>query len=178
MSFAGFAASAGIEYHPSRVIGFALSGRKGGDLKAQSGDTTIGSGRIPDHYSASVVFEGISGVGISARVAHDAWSSLSSLSSANTKAYDGWDTGVGIEAVGPRIMSRLVTLRAGARFRTLPFGFNGDKVSETSFAAGFGAPLTRDRASFDFAIQRASRTAGSLVKERGLILSFGLRVSP
>lgn len=178
ISFAGFAGSAGIEYHPARAIGFALSGRKGGDLRAQSGDTAIGTARLPDHYSGSVIYEGISGVAVSARVAHDSWSSLSSLLSTNTKAYDGWDTGVGIEAVGPRIMQRLVTVRAGARFRTLPFGFNGDKVSETSFAAGFGAPLTRERATFDFAIQRASRTAGSLVKERGLILSFGLRVSP
>ena len=178
ISFAGFAASAGIEFHPSRAIGFALSARKGGDLRAQEGDTTIGTARLPDHYSGSVTFEGIPGVAISARAAHDGWSSLSSLSSTNTKAYDGWDTGVGVEAAGPRVLSRLITLRAGARFRTLPFGFNGDKVSETSFAAGLGAPLTRDRASFDFAIQRASRTAGSLVKERGLILSFGLRVSP
>lgn len=178
ISFAGFAGSVGIEFHPARAIGFALAGRKGGDLRAQSGDTTIGSARIPDHYSASVIFEGIPGATISARVAHDAWSSLGSLSSSNTKAFDGWDMGGGIEAIGPRVMQRIVTLRAGARLRTLPFGFNGEKVSETAFMAGLGAPLTRDRASFDFSIQRANRSAGGDVKERGLILSFGLRVSP
>jgi hypothetical protein len=178
LSFAGFAASAGLEYHPSRVFGFALSGRKGGDLRAQSADTSIGSARLPDHFSASVGYEGIPGASISMRVAHDGWSSLSSLSSGNTKAFDGWDTGVGVEAGGPRVMQRLVTLRAGARFRTLPFAFNGDKVSEASYAIGFGAPLTRERASFDFAIQHASRKAGPDVRERGVILSFGLRVSP
>jgi hypothetical protein len=178
ISFAGFAGSVGIEYHPSPVIGFALSGRKGGDLRAQSGDTAIGSARLPDHYSASVMYEGITGASISARVAHDAWSSLSSLSSSGTKAYDGWDTGVGAEVSGPRIIQRIVTLRAGARFRTLPFGFKGQKVSETSFVAGLGIPLTRDRAAFDFAVQRANRTAGGSVKETGFILSFGLRVSP
>src|SRR5205823_7016276 len=70
VSYAGFAASVGLEFHPSRAIGFALAGRKGGDLRAESGDTTIGSGRIPDHYSASVMFEGIPGAAISARVAH------------------------------------------------------------------------------------------------------------
>jgi hypothetical protein len=75
-------------------------------------------------------------------------------------------------------MQRLVTMRAGARFRTLPFAFNGDKVSEASYAIGFGAPLTRERASFDFAIQHATRKAGPDVRERGVILSFGLRVSP
>lgn len=178
VSYAGFAGSLGLEYHPSRAIGFAVSGRKGGDLRAEDGDTTIGTGRIPDHYSASVSYEGISGVTMSARVAHDAWSSLTSLSSTGIKAFDGWDSGVGIEATGPRLMQRIITVRAGARFRTLPFGVNGEKVSEKSFAAGFGAPLTRERASFDFSIQRASRTAGSDIKERGLILSFGLRVSP
>jgi hypothetical protein len=178
MSFAGFAGSLGLEYHPSRVIGFALSGRKGGDLRAQSGDTAIGSGRIPDHYSASVTYDGITGASISARVAHDAWSSLGTLSSSGTKAFDGWDTGVGAEITGPRIMQRIIVVRGGARIRTLPFGFNGEKVSEKSFVGGLGIPLTRDRASFDFALQRANRTAGSGVKETGYIFSFGLRVSP
>jgi len=178
ISYAGFAGSLGVEWHPSRVIGFALSGRKGGDLRAQSGDTAIGSGRLPDHYSGSVTFDGIPGVTVSARTAHDSWSSLSSLSSSGIQAFDGWDTGAGVEASGPRILQRIITVRAGARFRTLPFGLNGQKVSEKSFAAGFGAPLTRDRASFDVAIQRASRTAGSDIKERGFILSVGLRVSP
>lgn len=178
ISFAGFAGSAGIEYHPSRAVGFALTGRKGGDLRTQSGDTAIGRARLPDHYSASVIFAGIPGASISARVAHDAWGSLSSLSSSNIKGFDGWDTGVGVEATGPRILQRIVMLRAGARQRTLPFGFNGEKVSETSFMAGLGAPLTRERASFDFAVQRANRTTGGDVKERGFILSFGLRVSP
>src|SRR5438105_6583078 len=42
ISYAGFAASVGIEIHPSRVIGFAPSGRKGGDLRAESGDTAVG----------------------------------------------------------------------------------------------------------------------------------------
>jgi hypothetical protein len=177
ISYAGLAASLGVEIHPSRVLALAVSGRKGGDLRAESGDSAIGSGRIPDHYSASVTFEGIPGAAISARVAHDAWSSLNSLSS-GIQGFDGWDSAVGVEASGPRFLQRIITVRAGARFRTLPFGFNGEKVSETSLAAGLGVPLTRDRAAFDFSIQRASRTAGSDVKERGFILSFGLRVSP
>lgn len=177
ISYAGFAASLGIEFHPVRSIGFALSGRKGGDLRAESGDTLIGSGRIPDHYSASVIYEGIPGAAISARVAHDSWSSLGSLSATGIQAFDGWDTGAGIEASGPRLFSRIVTVRVGARVRTLPFGYNGEKVSEKSVAAGFGVPLTRQRASFEFSAQRASRTAAD-IKERGFILSFGLRVSP
>jgi hypothetical protein len=179
ISYAGLAASIGLEWHPSRAIGFAVSGRKGGDLRAQSGDTAIGSAKLPDHYSASVLFEGIPGTTLSFRAAHDNWSTLSALSSTGIQAFDGWDFGAGLEASGPRIMQRIVTVRLGGRFRTLPFGFNGEKVSEKSFAFGLGAPLTRDRAAIDLAIQRASRTtASSDVKERGFILSIGLRVSP
>jgi hypothetical protein len=178
ISYAGLAASLGLEWHPSRTIGFAVSGRKGGDLRAQAGDTAIGRAKLPDHYSASVMFEGIPGTTLSLRAAHDNWSSLSSLSSSGIQGFDGWDVGGGVEASGPRIMQRIVTVRFGGRYRTLPFGFNGQKVSEKTFSAGLGAPLTRDRASLDLAIQRASRTAGSDVKERGFILSIGLRVSP
>jgi hypothetical protein len=74
-------------------------------------------------------------------------------------------------------MQRQLSVRAGARMRTLPFGLNGEKVSETAFMLGIGAPLTRDRATLDFSFQRAARSAGS-VNERGFIFSFGLRVSP
>jgi hypothetical protein len=43
---------------------------------------------------------------------------------------------------------------------------------------GFGLPLARNRATLDFAVQHASRSAAGDVDERGIILSFGLRVSP
>ncbi|HEY1953542.1 MAG TPA: hypothetical protein VGG76_12135 [Gemmatimonadaceae bacterium] len=178
ISYAGFAASAGVEIFPSRVIGFAVSARKGGDLRAQSGDTAIGSARLPDHYSASVLFEGIPGASITLRAAHDNWSTLSTLSSTGIKAFDGWDVGGGIEASGPRIMQRIITVRLGGRSRTLPFGYNGEKVTEKTFAGGLGIPLARDRATLDLALQRAARSASSDISERGYILSFGLRVSP
>jgi hypothetical protein len=177
VSYAGFAGSLGLEFRPSRVIGVALSGRMGGDLTAQSNDTTIGRARLPDHYSASVTYEGITGAIVSARIGHDTWSSLSGLSATGVQAYDGWDAGVGAEATGPRILQRQLTVRAGARMRTLPFSSTGEKVSETAFMLGLGAPLTRDRASLDLAFQRAARSSGD-IKERGFIFSFGLRVSP
>jgi hypothetical protein len=178
ISYAGFAASAGVEYHPSRTIGFALAARKGGDLRAEKGDTALGKGKIPDHYSASVSYDGITGATISARAAHDSWSSLTPLSSTGIQAFDGWDTSVGAEVTGPRLLQRIIIVRFGARTRTLPFGFNGQKVTETSFMGGLGAPLARDRASIDFAFQRAARSSSGPVKETGYIFSFGLRVSP
>ncbi|HEX2692705.1 MAG TPA: hypothetical protein VHL12_01525 [Gemmatimonadaceae bacterium] len=178
ISYAGFAASVGLEYHPSTTLAFAVAGRKGGDLRAETADTLIGTGRIPDHYSASVSYTGISGATLALRAAHDSWSSLSSLSSTGIQAFDGWDMSGGAEVTGPRLLQRVIFVRAGARHRTLPFGFNGQKVSETSFMAGLGAPLARDRASIDINFQHAARSADASVKETGYIFSFGLRVTP
>jgi hypothetical protein len=62
-----------------------------------------------------VTFDGITGATFSARVAHDNWSSLNSLSSSGIQAFDSWDTGVGVEATGPHIMQRIITLRGGAQ---------------------------------------------------------------
>lgn len=177
VSFSGFAGSVGISYHPSRIIGFALSGRKGGELRAESGDTAIATANVPDRISAGITYEGITGATLSARVSHERWSSLAGLSG-SSDVFDGWDSSVGAEVSGPRLMQRIVTLRAGGRYRTLPFGFNGSKVSETAFMAGFGAPLTRNRATLDFAVQRAVRSSSGDINERGFIFSFGLRVSP
>ena len=177
VSFSGFAGSVGISYHPSRIIGFALSGRKGGELRAESGDTAIATATIPDRISAGITYDGITGATLSARVSHERWSSLAGLSG-SSEVFDGWDSSVGAEVSGPRLMQRVITLRAGGRYRTLPFGFNGSKVSETAIMAGFGAPLTRNRATLDFAVQRAARSSSGDIDERGFIFSFGLRVSP
>ncbi|HEU4747456.1 MAG TPA: hypothetical protein VFS56_03075 [Gemmatimonadaceae bacterium] len=177
VSYTGLAGSIGVSFHPSRVLGFALSGRKGGELRAQSGDTAVAEATIPDRISAGVTYEGITGATLSARVSHETWSSLAGLSG-SAGVFDGWDSSVGAEVSGPRIMQRIVTLRAGGRYRTLPFGVANEKVTETAFMAGFGAPLTRNRATLDFAVQRASRSSSGSVDERGFILSFGLRVSP
>jgi hypothetical protein len=177
VAFTGLAGSVGFYFQPSRIIGFAVSARKGGELRAAAGDTALGDARIPDRISAGVTYDGITGANISARVSRELWSSLDGLSG-SAGAHDGWDASVGAEASGPRIMQRIITLRAGGRYRTLPFGFNGERVRETAFMAGFGVPLTRNRATFDFAVQRAARDASGSVDERGYILSFGLRVSP
>ena len=177
VSYSGFAGSVGVTFQPSRTIGFALSARKGGELRAVAGDTTLATANVPDRISAGVTYEGITGASFSARLSRELWSSLSGLSS-SLEAADSWDASVGAEVTGPRIVRRVVTLRAGARRRSLPFNYDGAEVTETAFMAGFGAPLTRNRASMDVALQRAIRSSSGDIRERAFILSFGLRVSP
>lgn len=182
LDYTGTAVSGGVVIHPSSVVGLAFSGRKGLDLNARTGDTIVSSARIPDRYGAAISYAGLPGATISAQLARDLWSSLNGLGSDEARAVDAWDAGGGIEATGPKILERTILIRLGARYRTLPFVALGSEIRELSFAGGFGAQFSRNRAAFDVTLQHASRSpnGGTLgdVRERAFTLSFGLRVRP
>ena len=181
LGFTGFAASAGILLKPSSIFGFSLAARKGFGIEARAGDSTVSEANVPDRYSAAMSFEGIPGSSISAHVARDTWSRLNGLGSAAATAVDGWEGGVGIETLGPRIVARQTVLRLGGRYRTLPFLAGGSEVDELSLGGGIGAQFFRNRATFDFSAERASRSprlSSVDASERAYIFSFGLRVRP
>jgi hypothetical protein len=181
LGFTGFAASAGVLVRPSRQFGLGLSARKGATIEARAGDSVVSEADVPDRIGAGVSYEGIPGTSISVHVSRDMWSSLNGLGSSAATAVDTWEAGGGIEALGPRIAARQTILRAGARYRTLPFLAAGGEVRELSFAGGIGAQFFRNRATMDFAFERAGRTpeASSVdARERGFIFSVGLRVRP
>lgn len=188
VSYGGMGISAGFEARIRRSWQIGASARTGGDLTAESGDTTLSTARVPLRYGAGVTYSGLQGAQLSARASFEEWSSLQSLGSENVTAFDSWDFGVGADVTGPRIGRRVITVRAGARHRTLPFGVRGQRVEELAFSAGLGIPISVDRATLDFGIARATRDAGTVstpdspagvdVSETAYILSFGIRVRP
>ncbi|MEO5579841.1 MAG: hypothetical protein ABIR58_04230 [Gemmatimonadaceae bacterium] len=183
LAFTGFAVSAGAIFRPVRALAFAVSGRKGGDISARSSDTTVSEASVPDRFAGAVSYEGIPGASFSAQVARESWSRLNGLGTASANAVDAWEGGLGLEAAGPRVAERLLVLRAGARYRTLPFQAAGTDVNELSFSGGLGAQFFRNRAAFDVTLQYSSRSASEAAaienaRERAFTLSFGLRVRP
>jgi hypothetical protein len=181
LSYTGFGASAGILARPSRNFGIGISARKGFGIEAKSGDSTVSEADIPDRIGAGISYEGIPGSSISLSVSRELWSSMNGLGSENATAVDTWEGGLGVEAVGPRVMQRQTILRLGGRYRTLPYLAAGAEVTEIAFGGGLGAQFFRNRASFDMSFERASRKPdGSAVdvSERAYIFSFGLRVRP
>jgi hypothetical protein len=181
LGFTGFAASAGVLIRPSRNFGVALSGRKGAKIEARGADSAVSKANIPDRVGGALSYDGIPGSSISVRVAHETWSRLNGLGSSAADAVDTWEGGVGLESLGPRLLSRQSVLRLGARYRTLPYLAAGEEVKELSFAAGLGMQFFRNRATFDVAVERAARSVDSSAldaRERAYILSFGLRVRP
>ena len=178
VGYSGSAVSAGFEAILGKALSVAGSYRRGGGLSLQRGDTTISRAHVPDRLAMSVAYLGIRGSSIAVRTSKDTWSRMAGLGSAGLRISDGWDTSVGADMLGPRFGPRAVQLRAGARWRTLPFGTVTSSVSEKSYSLGAGTSFARGRATLDFAGIRATREAGAGLSETANTLSVGVTVRP
>ena len=176
LTFSGSALSGGAEIVGKQFI-IAASGRYGGSLRVASLDTVLGSGRVPDRFGASIAYTGIAGSVIAARTSRDDWSSMNKLGSSE-RAVDAWDSSIGVDMSGPRLISRSVSIRAGARFRTLPFEAAKQEVKETSYSGGFGTSFAAGHILMDVGLIRAMRNVPSSVNasEHAWTLSVGLTV--
>lgn len=189
VTYVGNAFSGGVELYTGRYAVVAASYRRGGPLSLKHGDSTLSSARVPDRLALSAAYLGIRGTSIAVRSAREQWSDLRGLGSAGLPISEGWDTSVGADVLGPRFAGRSLQLRAGARWRTLPFdvrpilaaGGQGPsaKVSEKSYSFGAGTLLARGRAALDLAAIRATRTsAATSAEENAWTLSVGITVRP
>lgn len=177
IGFGGTAVSAGADVQLTRLIGLGISGRYGGTIRARSGDTTLSSAGVPDRMGVALRYNGITGATIAARANWEGWSALTGLGSTRADATDAWDMSFGGDIAGPRIGSKLIILRTGVRWRTLPFLANGAEVDEFTAAFGAGMLIARDRATFDISAQRSSRDASG-ASERSWLIGLGLSVRP
>jgi hypothetical protein len=188
ISYRGTALSGGVELRAGRAASVAASMRLGGRIRAVSGDATLRQASVPTRFGVTVAYLGVTNSAIAVRTSYDKWSSLEGLGRPGLRVVDTWDTSLGADIAGPRVAAdRALMLRAGVRWRTLPFaatpveaGTVGTprKVRERSFTAGAGTSLARGRASIDLGVVRASRDAGLSVNERAWILSIGMAVRP
>ena len=189
VTYVGNAFSGGVEVYTGRYAVLAASYRRGGPLSLKHGDSTLSSARVPDRLALSAAYLGIRGTSIAIRSAKEQWTDLRGLGSAGLPISEAWDTSVGADVLGPRFAGRSLQLRAGARWRTLPFdarpilstgGFGPSaKVSEKSYSLGAGTLLARGRAALDLAAIRATRSsAATAVEESAWTLSVGVTVRP
>lgn len=188
ISYRGIAVSGGVELRAGKVASVAASARVGGRIRAVANDVTLGRATVPTRFGVSVAYLGIANSAVALRTAYDKWSSLGALGRPGLKAVDAWDTSLGADIAGPRIAAdRTLMLRAGLRWRTLPFPATpvdgqtigpARNVRERSLTGGVGTTLARGRASVDLGVIRATRDAGLSVDERAWILSIGMSVRP
>jgi hypothetical protein len=189
VTYVGNAFSGGVEAYAGRYGVVAASYRRGGPLSLKHGDTTLARARVPDRLALSAAYLGIRGTSIAVRTAKEMWSDMKGLGSAGLPISEGWDTSVGADVLGPRFGGRSLQLRAGARWRTLPFDVRpiltsgafgpSSSVSEKSYSLGAGTLLARGRAALDIATIRATRrSSATAVEENAWTLSVGITVRP
>jgi len=181
VTYLGTAISGGVELFAGNVAGLAASYRKGGSMSVKHGNETLSTATVPDRMSFGVAFLGIKGTSIAARTSKETWSNMRGLGSANLAISDAWDTSVGADVLGPHLAGRSVQIRAGGRWRTLPFGLPTSEVKEKSLSFGLGTSLGRGRVGLDLAGIRALRdpvnTAIDL-HEKAWTVSVGVTVRP
>lgn len=178
VNYSGTGVSAGVLWRPIRTVTVGASGRIGGTLRLRESDSVRTSAHAPSRYGVGVRYD-VPGTTIAFRADRTLWSRMGGLGSSTATPQDTWDLGLGIEAIGPRLVGAQLALRAGVRRRTLPFLASATSVRETAFTFGTGAPLAGGRAQLDLFFERAARTAGNVdAKERSWTFGLGLTVRP
>jgi hypothetical protein len=176
--YGGNAFSAGIVVSPSRALALGASGRIGGALRIDSAGVKR-TGDVPARAGASLAYTGLRGVSAAANVEWNGWATTSRITSG---ARNTLDYGIGLEFTGPLVVRRPLALRAGARWRELPFPALGTNSDESAVSAGIGYSLagggTQSRARLDVGLTRATRQGGSGVSEQSWILSTGFSIRP
>jgi hypothetical protein len=150
-------------------------------MSVKHADTTLAKANVPDRMSFSVAFVGVRGTTIAARTSKETWSRMRGLGSATLPISEDWDTSVGADVLGPHWGERAIQLRAGARWRTLPFGLASTAVKEKSTSFGFGTTFARNRIALDLTGIRALRDPVSStvdLRETAWTISAGLTVRP
>jgi hypothetical protein len=176
LSFGGNAISVGAQTLWPRVGTIGVGYRHGGSFHTYSGNTIVASGSAPDHVGVSLAYLGINGTTLGVRAARDSWSRLRGLS-ASMNVHEAWDIGVGADVTGPRFGDTPVGLRAGARWRTLPFSADAKPVKERTVSGGFGFPMADRRVELHLGALRATRTSGTAT-ETAWTISTGFAVRP
>lgn len=190
IGFGGNAVSVGAIATIARIGALGVSYRRGGSMNAYAGDAVVGSGRVPDHMGVSVLYLGIRGTTIAARAARDGWSEMQGIGR-TLNIHERWDIGVGADVTGPRFLGSAIDLRAGGRWRTLPFSVDGNPVEEQTWSAGFMLPMgrligTTRSVELNFGALHSSRTSAGIPGPAGLIpvsesswtISTGFSVRP
>jgi hypothetical protein len=181
VTYVGTAVSAGTAVFIANTVGLAASYRRGGAMSVKHADTTLAKANVPDRLSLSAAFVGVRGTTIAVRTSKDTWSRMRGLGSPTLPISEDWDTSVGADVLGPRWGQRAIQLRAGARWRTLPFGLATSAVKEKSASFGFGTTFARNRIALDLTGIRALRdpVASNVdLRETAWTVSAGLTVRP
>lgn len=170
--FTGPTVVAGASWDATDLLRVAGSVSWSGNLSAKPVEGTDGPGRnidIPTEYRLGASTALTSSLAINAGFSYADWSETTGDLTGGSAAGSVWGVGGGVEWDGMTLLGRSLPLRVGYRRSDLPFRFDGDEPTESTFAAGLGLNLLQVEdlplAVFDVAYERGDRSAGSLSED-------------
>jgi hypothetical protein len=181
--FRAIGASFGALAQPLRRLELGASVKLTGNLRSSnSTGATAGATAwtpMPLEAGGGLRLELVPGVLLAGTAQWAGWSRADSALRAGggDGARDTWSLGVGAEAQGVKLIRLRTPLRAGYRWRQLPFLSLGQNVDEEAWSAGFGFQFASDRAAVDVAYEDGSRTAGP-TKETFTTVFVGITIRP
>ncbi|MGQ0765919.1 MAG: hypothetical protein ACT4OZ_09660 [Gemmatimonadota bacterium] len=178
LAYSGTGISVGVVANPARWISLGASLRRGGNLDLHVLDTLRSSAGVPDRLGFSTRVEPLTGLSLYGSADRTLWSDMEGLGSISSTGVDSWEYGIGAEFAGTTARTVGWAYSAGFRTRDLPFEAAGSVVKERLLTAGVSVPLAGPRATIDLALQRATRSATDVTRERAWLMSFGLTVRP
>ncbi len=183
VDYAGSAVSLGAVLQPIPRLTLAVDGRYGFAMDARQGDSLLAEATVPTRASVAARYQ-IPGAFFAARVGWERWTDFGgfadrpSTSASTLDARDALDYAVGADVEGPVLFGQGIVLRAGARWRTLPFGVRGNEIDETTFTGGLGVPLAQARILLDLGVGRATRGGVPGVSEQSWVTMIGITMRP
>lgn len=174
--YGGTALSFGVSAEPIRGLVIAGSVRAGQEMRLELEGSELATATVPGRVGLGVTYFGIPGLTLYSRLDQTRWSELDGLVGDSASVFDATEISLGAEALGPKLFGANTVFRAGLRDRTLPFGVNGNAVTERGFSLGIGLPLSRGRSQIDIGGQRMSRSTPGASENAWLFsLGFGIR---
>jgi hypothetical protein len=179
IDYRGMGVAVGLIVQPSASLDIGLSGRVNGDLRAEDlRERTVATVPLAHEAAAGVRLQVVPGVSVAGTAQWAGWSRAdASLPQASGGSRDTWALSGGLEIQRVTLIRLRTPLRAGYRYRQLPFLSLGEPVDEQAWSVGFGFSFGQDRANLDFAVDKGSRAAGT-TEERFTTAFVGLTIRP
>lgn len=170
-SWVGHSFTAGATADVGSILRVSASVQVPTDLDARASEETRGDDRtfdLPIQYRVGATAAFTPSVKVTGSLALADWSSVGDGLIGTSIAHNTNGVGLGLELSRARLWGKDAPLRFGFRRTGLPFSFDGDRVNERVFSAGFGLALNTTNsivlAGVDLAIERGRRTGGGLTE--------------
>ncbi|MCU0616461.1 MAG: hypothetical protein MUD17_05140 [Gemmatimonadaceae bacterium] len=179
IGFQGVGAALGVNWRVKGGLLLGASLRVGGDLESVRSDSVVTRASVPGRVGAGILYDGLKGTILAAKVERVSWSAMNGLGTPATTARDVTNWSAGAEIFAGSLRAYPVLWRVGYASRQLPFLIGTTPVSERGLHTGVGVPIVGERAVIDIAAQRLQRRmTGDAAREDAWSVTVGLTVRP